>query len=72
MCNSPLHRFHRIPIDPNIESDIELMLLGAKYMEKMLKLFNTTFSIERNPLNAQDVLLSDINDLNKIILKEKI
>lgn len=69
-CTNPLHRYHRVPAIPELDSDIALMLLGAKYADKMMTHFGSTFSIDRAPAGALDMLRQDIKELNNAVQKK--
>lgn len=42
-CMNPLHRFHLVPIDPDIENDIYNFFLSAKYLEKTFHAFDKEY-----------------------------
>ena len=47
-CRNPLHQFHRVPEDPDLEQSIDYVYRAAKYVAKTLNLFDreTGVSVE--------------------------
>ena len=47
-CRNPLHQFHRVPEDPDLEPDIDYVYRAAKYVAKTFDLFDreTGVSVE--------------------------
>jgi hypothetical protein len=46
VCGNPLHRYHRVPVDPDISPDPDYLYRAAKYVEKSFNLFDRTFAVE--------------------------
>ena len=55
-CNNPLHRYHRVPVDPDLSINPHYLHRAAKYVEKTLHLFDTTFEITSSVPSALDQL----------------
>ncbi len=45
VCESPLHRYHRVPMDPDLEIDPDYLYRAARYVEKAFTLFDATFEL---------------------------
>lgn len=45
-CNNPLHKYHRIPIDPEMHLDISYVVNAAKYVEKTFHVFDQKIGVE--------------------------
>ena len=47
-CRNPLHQYHRVPVDPDLASDIDYVYRAAKYVDKTMDLFDrkTGVSVE--------------------------
>jgi hypothetical protein len=56
VCKNPLHRYHKTPIDPNLDPDPDYLYLAAKYAQKSLRLFDRTFSLQPEVPSAFEVL----------------
>lgn len=39
-CRNPLHQYHRVPVDPQLEPDIDYVYRAAKYLAKTFDLFD--------------------------------
>ncbi|QXT34771.1 hypothetical protein KV697_13370 [Sphingomonas sanguinis] len=61
MCGNPLHRHHRLPMSPDLEPDVSYMLLAAKYWDKSLSVFSSTFGLDRGAPSARKRLLAAIS-----------
>lgn len=46
VCENSLHRYHKMPVDPDISPDPDYLFRAAKYVEKSFKLFDQTFSVK--------------------------
>ena len=46
VCENPLHRYHKLPIDPDLDPDPDYLYRAAKYVDKSFRLFDRTFSVE--------------------------
>lgn len=62
ICPNPLHRYHKIPIDPEMEPDADYLYRAAKYVQKAFDLFD-----ERTKVQVS--LPSAYNELNKTLKK---
>mgnify|MGYP001191852851 CR=1 FL=1 len=63
MCKNPLHRYHKTPIDPNLDPDPHYLYLAAKYAQKSFNLFDKTFSVRPEGPSAFDVLNEAVEKL---------
>lgn len=45
-CASPLHQFHRVPVDPDLEPDIDYVYRAAKYVAKTFALFDNKTGVK--------------------------
>lgn len=45
-CESPLHRYHRIPWISPVASDLDYLYRGAKYVEETFGRFETAFNLQ--------------------------
>jgi len=46
VCTNPLHRLHKIPIDPDMPMDMDYLYRAAKYVEKAFNLFDRKIGIK--------------------------
>ena len=68
-CQNPLHRYHRVPEIPELHSDIDLMLLAAKYANKSITVVSDKFAINSD-IDSRALLLKELNALNDSIRGE--
>jgi hypothetical protein len=64
-CNNPLHRYHKVPIDPDIDMDIDNLYRAAKYVFKTFKLFDEKTGIKHDIPSAFEKLLKAIDNLEE-------
>ena len=64
-CNNPLHRYHRIPIDPDLEIDFDYLYNAAKYLDKAFRLFDEKTGVTIKTINAFDCLTEDFKKFNE-------
>lgn len=62
-CQSPLHRYHRVPVDPPISPDITFLLLAGKYLAKLFEIFDAKCQVTTDTSSAFEVLRSDVDAL---------
>ena len=70
ICPNPLHRFHKIPIDPSLDIDPDYLYRAAKYVAETFQLFDEKTGIEYSGPSALKLLVESFekisNSLNKI------
>lgn len=62
-CENPLHRYHKVPVDPDCAPDPDFLYRAAKYVEKSFNLFDQTFSIQSGMPSAFEKLTDDLASL---------
>jgi len=65
-CSNPLHRYHYVPVDPELPPDPDYFYRAAKYVRKAFKLFDDKLSIKVGTKSAFEQLNSDLEALGKI------
>jgi len=70
-CHNPLHKFHKVPNDPDIGSDIFNFYLSAKYLEKSFNLFDDSLEIDSEVESAFNYLNSRLKELESNDEREK-
>lgn len=45
-CDNPLHRYHKIPVDPDIHLDPDYLMKAAKYVAKTFAAFDDSLNIK--------------------------
>jgi hypothetical protein len=60
VCENPLHRFHKVPVDPDLSPDPDYLYRAAKYVEKSFSLFDATFSVESGVPSAFERLANNL------------
>lgn len=63
VCENPLHRYHKVPVDPDFDPDPDYLYRAAKYVEKSFRLFDQTFSIQSGMQSAFGQLTDDLTSL---------
>lgn len=63
VCENPLHRYHKVPVDPEISPDADYLYRAAKYVKKSFKLFDRTFSVQSGMPSAFEKLADDLSSL---------
>lgn len=64
-CSNPLHRYHRIPLDPPLAPDFDYLYRAAKYVEKTFKLFDKQTKVKVKTSSAFETLNKDLSKLGK-------
>jgi len=64
-CENPLHRYHKAPVDPDIDIDIDNLYWAAKYVSKSFRLFDEKTGIKHNIPSAFEKLVQHIDNLNE-------
>lgn len=62
-CKNPLHRYHKVPIDPILNPDPDYLFRAAKYVEKSFALFDCTYSVESGVPSAFKKLCDALSQL---------
>jgi len=65
-CTNPLHGYHKVPIDPDLEIDILYFYLAAEYLQKTFNIFDSKVNILLKKESAFEYLEKQIK-----ILKHK-
>lgn len=63
-CGSPLHQYHRIPVDPERESDFDYVYRAAKYVAKAFELFDRKTGVRVDVPSGLDSLLNAVDELS--------
>jgi len=61
ICENPLHRLHRVPVDSIFPIDPDYLYRAAKYLEKTFKAFDEKFEITIDSNSSFDLLLDMLN-----------
>lgn len=64
-CSNPLHRYHRIPIVPDLAPDFDYLYRAAEYVEKTFKLFDKKTKVKVKISSAFETLNKDLSKLGK-------
>ncbi len=59
-CRNPLHRFHSVPVIPELAPDLHYLYLGAKYLQKTFATFDSAFGTISTLQSALDVLCQEL------------
>ena len=62
-CENPLHRYHRVPIDPDLDVDPDYLYRAARYVEKAFRLFDATFALQPEAPSALGWLANSLDRL---------
>lgn len=62
-CENPLHKYHRIPADPESPIDTHYFYLAAKYLEKTFNEFDRNVDLEISADSAFDFFNSEMQNL---------
>jgi len=63
VCENPLHRYHKVPVDPDLGLDPDFLYRAAKYLDKTFKLFDQTFSVQTGMPSALEKLETGLTEL---------
>lgn len=55
-CPNPLHKLHKIPVAPELGSDITYLVRAAEYVQKAFTLFDNKFGVKVGVASALDTL----------------
>ena len=64
ICKNPLHRYHCVPIDPDINPDIDFLYRAAKYCEKTFKLFDEKTGVKISEKSAFEELVYSLDKIS--------
>jgi hypothetical protein len=56
-CPNPLHRYHKIPIDPSLDIDPDYLYRAAKYVAKTFRLFDENTEVKYSGPSAFEQLV---------------
>lgn len=59
-CHNPLHQFHRVPVDPELQPDIDYLYRAAKYVEKTFALFDSKTGVHVDAPSALDAFVASV------------
>jgi len=59
-CQNPLHQFHRVPEDPDLEPDIDYVYRAAKYVAKTFALFDRETGVSVEEPSSLDSFLDAV------------
>lgn len=65
-CLNPLHRYHNVPVDLELQPDPDYFYRAAKYVEKSFKLFDEKLGIQIDTESAFERLNTDLEALGKM------
>jgi len=65
VCENPLHRYHKTPIDPDLPPEPDYLYRAAKYVQKTFTLFDATFSVQVAVPSAFDQLVETLNNFGE-------
>jgi hypothetical protein len=63
-CQSPLHRYHRVPYDADMPPDFFWLYLAGKYLDRAFDVFQASLNISPRQASAFAVLCDDLNSLD--------
>jgi hypothetical protein len=61
LCENPLHRYHGIPVDPELEIDPDYLYRAAGYVEKSFRLFDDALAVRPECPSALKTLVDSLN-----------
>jgi hypothetical protein len=64
-CHSPLHRYHRVPVDPDIPPDFYWLELAAKYLLRAFQIFDDKSGVTVTEPSSYERLGEEVDDLNR-------
>jgi hypothetical protein len=62
-CANPLHKYHKVPADPELPTDLHNFYLAGKYLEKTFRVFDEKFSIQIEIPSAHKHLCEGLNKI---------
>lgn len=66
-CTNPLHKYHRIPIDPDLGIEPDYLYRAAKYVQKGFDLFDEKTGVSVDSTSALRLLVAELNDFKQSI-----
>lgn len=63
-CQNPLHRFHRVPIDPETDSDPDYLYRAGKYVQRVFDTFDEKTGLKVDAPSFFDALTQALEDLS--------
>jgi hypothetical protein len=63
-CANPLHRYHRVPYDPELRLDTHYVYLAAKYLQKTLCVFDEEMGVSVGVPSAFDTLCDGLDEID--------
>lgn len=64
ICKNPIHRMHKIPMDPDMYVDMDYPYRSAKYVEKAFKLFDEKIGVKVKSKSSFIKLAKDFDKLS--------
>lgn len=61
-CRNPLHRFHRVPHDPDLELDIDYVYRAGKYVAKTFGLFDRETDVSVETPSSLDTFVQTLGE----------
>lgn len=71
VCTNPLHRLHKIPMDPDMPIDMDYLYRAAKYVGKAFSLFDRKTGVKIKAKSSFKKLEKDLDKLEKESSKNK-
>ena len=69
-CENPLHRYHRVPINPSLPPDIDFFYSAAKYTDITFMLFDRNFNLKLEKPSSFRKFINSMNSLDEYVQKE--
>lgn len=64
-CPNPLHKFHKIPVVPELGADIAFLQRAAEYVQKTFVLFDGKFGVKIETPISLDALIASLDAVNQ-------
>ncbi len=65
VCRNPLHRYHFLPVVPDIDPDMHYLYLAAKYCKKTFVLFDEKTGVKTSTRSAFDDFVESLDKFSK-------
>jgi hypothetical protein len=65
-CNNPLHKYHRIPVAPEVPHDEDFLYRAAKYAAKTFDLFRRKTDVKPNVPSAFDRFNNTLREISQV------
>ena len=65
-CPNPLHKFHKIPVVPELASDITYLQQAAQYVQDTFALFDNKFGIKIETPPASEAVINFVSGLSSV------